>query len=91
MSRSGGARTEGVATIGRTHMRILVLLAGLVAGSVVTLFFFLNPGLRPWNLHEGILGLLVHLPFLVVGSLLQEPQPESHVNPPPSTPEELRR
>ena len=71
------------------------VLAGLVAGSAATLFFFLKPGLRPWDLHEGILGLLVHLPFLVVGSLLTAPQPDSHVeafvNPPPSTPEELRR
>jgi len=57
------------------------VLAGLVAGSAVTLFFFLNPGLRPWDLHEGILGLLVHPPFLVAGSILTAPQSESHVEP----------
>jgi solute:Na+ symporter, SSS family len=61
--------------------------AGLVAGSAATLFFFFNPELRPWDLHEGILGLLVHLPVLVGGSLLTAAQPEDHVeafvNPPP--------
>jgi solute:Na+ symporter, SSS family len=70
-------------------------LAGLVAGSLATLVFFLHPGLRPWDLHEGILGLLVHLPVLVLGSLLTPRQPDDHVeafvNPPPSTAEELLR
>jgi solute:Na+ symporter, SSS family len=69
------------------------VVAGLVAGSVATLVFFLNPGLRPWDLHEGILGLLVHLPVLVGVSLATTPQPRDHVeafvDPPPSTPEEL--
>lgn len=53
-------------------------LAGLVAGSAVTLFLFLNPGLRPWEIHEGILGLAVHLPVLMVVSLMGTPQPEDH-------------
>ncbi len=52
------------------------ILAGLVAGSVVTLFFFFNAPLRPLDLHEGILGLLVHVPVLVVVSLLtRDPSP----------------
>jgi SSS family solute:Na+ symporter len=36
----------------------------------VTLFFFFQGNLRPLDLHEGILGLLVHIPVLVVVSLL---------------------
>jgi solute:Na+ symporter, SSS family len=54
------------------------VLAGLVAGSAVTLFFFLNPGLRPLEIHEGILGLLVHLPVLLAVSLATPPQPSEH-------------
>lgn len=44
--------------------------AGLVAGTLATLFFFFNPALRPLDLHEGILGLIIHVPVLVAGSLL---------------------
>jgi len=46
------------------------IVAGLVAGSAVTLFFFFNPALRPLDLHEGILGLLVHVPVLVLVTFL---------------------
>jgi SSS family solute:Na+ symporter len=56
------------------------VLAGLVAGSLATLVFFFNPELRPWDLHEGILGLVVHLPVLLAVSLLTRPQPRSHVD-----------
>jgi len=53
------------------------VVAGLVSGSAVTLFFFFNGNLRPWDLHEGILGLLVHVPVLVAVSLLtRDPHPE---------------
>ncbi len=55
-------------------------VGGLLSGAVVTLFFFLNPELRPWDLHEGILGLAAHLPVLVGVSLLTHRQPEEHVN-----------
>jgi solute:Na+ symporter, SSS family len=54
------------------------VLAGLVAGSMTTVFFFLNPELRPWEMHEGIIGLLVNVPVLVLTSLLTEPQPGGH-------------
>lgn len=53
-------------------------VAGLLAGSAVTLFLFLNPALRPWEIHEGIVGLLVHLPVLVGVSLLTPPQDAGH-------------
>lgn len=46
------------------------VMAGLVAGTLATLFFFFNPELRPLDLHEGILGLLIHVPILVGVSLL---------------------
>ena len=54
-------------------------LAGLVAGSAAALLFYFNPALRPLDMHEGILGLLVHVPVLVVVSLLTEPQDARHV------------
>jgi SSS family solute:Na+ symporter len=54
------------------------IMSGLLAGSAVTLFFFFQGDLRPLDLHEGILGLLVHIPVLVFVSLLtQDPDPEN--------------
>jgi SSS family solute:Na+ symporter len=46
------------------------IISGLLAGSTVTLFFFFRRDLAPLDLHEGILGLLVHIPVLVGVSLL---------------------
>ncbi len=54
------------------------VLAGLLAGSTVAAFFFLNGSLKPLDLHEGVLGLLVHLPTLVLVSLVTAPQDEGH-------------
>ncbi len=52
------------------------VVSGLVVGTAVTLFFFFQGHLRPWDLHEGILGVLVHLPVLVGVSLLtRDPNP----------------
>jgi SSS family solute:Na+ symporter len=52
------------------------VIAGLVAGSAVTLFFFFNGHLRPWDLHEGILGLMVHVPVLLgVTYFTRDPDP----------------
>ena len=53
-------------------------LGGLLAGSAVAVFFFLNGSLKPLDLHEGVLGLLVHLPILVLVSLATAPQDEEH-------------
>jgi len=53
------------------------IVTGLLSGSAVTLFFFFQGHLRPFDLHEGILGLLVHIPVLVGVSLLtRDPAPE---------------
>ncbi len=55
------------------------VLAGLIAGSATSVFFLQNASLRPWDLHEGILGLLVHVPVLVAVSLATRPQDPTHV------------
>ncbi len=63
------------------------VLAGLIAGSGTALFGFFNPEFIPWGLHEGIMGLLVHVPVLVVVSWLTKPQDPNHtdrfINPEP--------
>jgi SSS family solute:Na+ symporter len=60
-------------------------LAGLLAGGGTALFFFFNPDWRLFDLHEGLLGLLVHVPVLAVVSLLTEEREgsrrEVYVNP----------
>ncbi|NNF29050.1 MAG: sodium:solute symporter family protein [Gemmatimonadetes bacterium] len=56
------------------------VVAGLVSGSASAVFFFLNPELKPFDLHEGILGLLVHIPVLVAISYLGKPQDTDHVD-----------
>lgn len=55
-------------------------LAGLLAGSATAVFFFLNGSLRPLDLHEGVMGLLVHVPTLVLVSLGTAPQDVEHVS-----------
>ncbi len=54
------------------------VVSGLVTGTAVTLFFFFLGHLRPWDLHEGILGVMVHVPVLVAVSLLtRDPRPQA--------------
>ena len=55
------------------------VVSGLVAGSAVSVFFFLNPELKPLGMHEGILGLIVHIPVLLTVSLRGTPQDDDHV------------
>ena len=55
-------------------------LLGLLAGSATAVFFFLNGSLRPLDLHEGILGLLVHVPTLILVSLASAPQDGDHAS-----------
>lgn len=56
------------------------VLSGLLAGSAVSVFFFLLPDLKPLGMHEGILGLAVHLPVLAAVSLAGAPQDSEHVD-----------
>ncbi len=60
------------------------IIAGLVAGSITAIFFFLTgylgSNLRPLDLHEGILGLIVHVPVLVAVSLATAPQDDAHAD-----------
>ena len=55
------------------------VVSGLLAGSAVSVFFFLMPELKPLGMHEGILGLIVHVPVLLTVSLRGMPQDDEHV------------
>ena len=56
------------------------VISGLLAGSAVSVFFFLSPELKPLGMHEGILGLIVHIPVLLAVSLRGTPQDDDHVD-----------
>ncbi len=56
------------------------VIAGLLAGSAVSVFFFLNPELKPFGMHEGILGLAVHIPVLLGVTLAGRAQDDEHVD-----------
>ena len=53
-------------------------LAGLVSGSATALYFYFS-GNQPFDLHEGVLGLMVHIPVLIVVSLMTPVQSPDHV------------
>jgi SSS family solute:Na+ symporter len=55
------------------------VLAGLLAGLTTAALFYLRPDLAPFDMHEGVLGLLVHVPVLVGVSLATSPQDSEHV------------
>jgi SSS family solute:Na+ symporter len=58
------------------------VIAGFLAGSGTAALFFvsgyLGTNLRPFDLHEGMLGLMVHIPVLIFVSLLTNRQPANH-------------
>ena len=56
------------------------VLAGLVAGTATAFFFWQNPELKPFDLHEGVVGLLVHVPVLIAVSLATPAQDDAHVD-----------
>ena len=56
------------------------VISGLLAGSAVSVFFFLHPELKPLGMHEGILGLLAHIPVLLAVSMRDTPQDDEHVD-----------
>jgi SSS family solute:Na+ symporter len=62
------------------------VIAGLLAGGLTTLLFFFWPALKPIELHDGLFGLIAHVPVLILVSLLTPAQDrvlvESYVNPP---------
>jgi SSS family solute:Na+ symporter len=55
------------------------VVSGLVAGAGTAIFFWLNPELAPYQIHQGILGLAVHVPVLVGVSLATRRQDERHL------------
>jgi SSS family solute:Na+ symporter len=55
-------------------------VTGLVLGSLVTLLLFWYPQLRPFGLHEGILGLAVNVVALVAVSLATRPMVGEHID-----------
>lgn len=56
------------------------VVAGLVAGAATAFFFWQNPELKPFEIHEGILGLLVHIPVLISVSLATPAQDPEHLD-----------
>ena len=56
------------------------VVSGLLVGAAVSVFFFLNPELKPLGMHEGILGLIAHIPVLLAVSLRGTPQDDDHVD-----------
>ncbi len=53
--------------------------AGMVSGWATAAFFWQNPALKPFGMHEGILGLLVHIPVLILVSLATRKQEDAHL------------
>lgn len=54
-------------------------IAGLVAGIATSVFFLVYADLKPFQIHEGILGLVVNTIVMVAVSLLTRPQDPEHV------------
>ncbi|MEM6538697.1 MAG: sodium:solute symporter family protein [Pseudomonadota bacterium] len=58
------------------------IIAGFVSGSLTAVFFFATGyagmNLRPFDLHEGLLGLIVHVSVLIAVSLATKAQPSHH-------------
>lgn len=62
------------------------VIAGLLAGGATALMVFFWPSLKPIDMHEGIFGLIVHIPVLIIVSLLTPVQErrlvDAYVDPP---------
>jgi SSS family solute:Na+ symporter len=56
------------------------VLAGLGAGVATTVFFLRFPALRPYEIHEGILGVIVNSVVLIAVSLMTRPQQAAHID-----------
>ena len=55
------------------------VITGLTVGAVAAFFFWQNPALKPFDMHEGILALIIHIPVLVGVSLATPRQDPDHV------------
>ena len=73
-------RQKYIAMKGFEYSAIAGVIAGLVLGSMVTLFLYLFPEYRPFGLHEGIVGLTVNCAALVTVSLATQPMDADHVD-----------
>jgi SSS family solute:Na+ symporter len=56
------------------------VLAGLIAGVASMLYFVRNPAAKPFEIHEGILGLVVNVTILVIVSLATRKQGDAHLD-----------
>ncbi len=54
------------------------VILGFLAGIATTIFFLLRPGLKPFGIHEGVLGVVVNIAVLVAVTYATQPQPEAH-------------
>jgi solute:Na+ symporter, SSS family len=54
------------------------VLAGLAAGIIANVLFLVRANLRPFEIHEGILALVINVAVLIAVSLLDRPQAEAH-------------
>jgi SSS family solute:Na+ symporter len=54
------------------------VVAGLVAGLVTNIFFLIFAEMRPFDIHEGILGVIVNTMVLVAVSLMTPAQSDTH-------------
>lgn len=55
------------------------VIAGLVAGVAVTAFILAVPAARPFDLHEGLLGLIANIAVFVGVSLKTAPPADAHI------------
>ena len=54
-------------------------IAGLVAGIATAYFFYRYPEYNHFDMHEGVLALIVHVPTLIAVSLMTARQDEDHL------------
>ncbi len=55
------------------------IILGFLGGIATTLFFLSRPELKPFGIHEGVLGVIVNVAVLVAVSYATEPQPPEHI------------
>ena len=55
------------------------VVSGLIVGTVVTTVLIINPDIRPFGIHEGIIGLMANLATVVAVSLVTRTPDRDHV------------